>query len=85
MKIVISNHAKSRFTERFRLHYDGGWFKYNRVLELMRKLFHKSYRDIAFDQVPFYVNKISVKNNMPTCQYKIDDVIFVCTVKDDVT
>lgn len=50
----------------------------------MRKLFQRSYRDLGFDQVPFYKNKISVKNNMPTCQYKVDDVIFVCTVKDDV-
>ena len=85
MNIIISKHAQKRFVERFRLHYNGSWFRDNRVPELMRKLFLKSHRDIAFDQVPFYVNKISTKNNMPTCQYKIDDIIFVCTVKDDVT
>jgi hypothetical protein len=84
MKIIISKHAQARFVERFRLHYAGEWFRDKRVLELMRRLFQRSHRDIAFDQVPFYVNKISTKNNMPTCQYKIDDIIFVCTVKDNV-
>lgn len=84
MKIIISNHAKARFTERFRLHYAGEWFRDNRVLELMRRLFQRSHFDLAFDQVPFYKNMVSAKNNMPTCQYKIDDVIFVCTVTDNV-
>lgn len=84
MKIIISNHAKARFTERFRLHYNASWFRNDRVPELMRNLFQRSYRDLRFDQVPFYKNKISIKNNMPTCQYTIDDIIFVCTVTDDV-
>lgn len=83
MKLVITKHAIERFTQRFRLMFKANWFKDDNTRHLIKNLFNKSYRDLAFEMTPFYRNKLSVKHGRPLTLFKTGEIVFVCCVNGD--
>lgn len=75
-KIIVTRHAKARFTQRFRLYLP----KYAGDIDgYIFTLVQKSTQCIRWLQIPFHVNRLCVKHNTNILQvFRYNNMFFVC-------